>query len=516
MSGPTEQRGGNLILASGADHQLQRQGQPASFIERLSSVELLFMISSLMFLVLIALGLAASYLCFRRQTRRRGADKRASAILRGKRHYPTTQALGSIQATPGQGSYLDRMLPANMRPSGRYVTPTYVVAGPGPVSSSPESELSHSGLLGPSSQAYFYGNRAFVGDAGGAKQPAGYLAPIGFSTTPARRETSHYAYGQSAVNGTCRHLVPERAPLPPLPPPPPPIKQRPAASTRSSQYNLAYAASGSKYKAQPEARYMDYQSRAPSGQSESVWRAKAASLRHRAPGSLLGASAATLNRHRPRSYVQEPVWPPEANNNSYCKHDELPRKRAPKLYLKSIEDSYITKLTEIHEQEYMKRDTTRPLGLAEWRKFSLAPKKAASHFDNQSSASSSNTELDDDSGRQQVFNSVGQTNLRSLTELDVNFARSLLRPSGRKSPAASLRTARSLDRLADRDRLSANEPSRPASEVCEARERSSSNPEVGVHPRAPSCSPDLILSPDYDHARLELSGPTPGNTVSYV
>lgn len=56
--------------------------QPAgSYLERLSSVELLFLISSLMFLVLLALGLAGSFYCFRRQAAQQ-SRARASAILR--------------------------------------------------------------------------------------------------------------------------------------------------------------------------------------------------------------------------------------------------------------------------------------------------------------------------------------------------------------------------------------------------------------------------------------------------
>lgn len=523
ISSSPDQRGSNLILASGHDQQLQRQGQSAGFFERLSSVELLFMISSLMFLVLLAVGLAASYLCFRRQSRRRGVDRRASAILRRKRHYPA-QSVGPMQAAP-PSSYLDRMLPSSLRPDTRYMSPAYLVAGAAPASSSPESELSHSGLLAaPTSQAYFYSNRAFAPDLAGVKQ-ATYLAPIGITSSTGRRDSNQYtSYGQPTISRACRHLAPERAPLPV--PPAPPVKQRHLVASRGHQYTPAgYAVASSKYKV-PEVNYTDYQSRALLENGRPLWRAKsmskASSMKHRESSGQHEASAATLSRQRPRSYVPERLWSTEANNNNY-QDEEPPNKRPPKLYLKSIEDSYITKLTEIHEQEFMKRDNTRPLSMAEWRKISVNSRKptdlgSQSVSVSASSAESSSGSLgnvvvsDDISGQQRMFNSTGRSNLRSLTELDVNFARSLLRPANRKSPAPSLRAARSLDRLASRPReFSSGRSSRPASE---SRDRSNSDPEVRCEQR--SSSPDLILSPDYEHARLELAGPTPGNTVSYV
>uniref|UniRef100_A0A6G1SLP7 ZP domain-containing protein n=1 Tax=Aceria tosichella TaxID=561515 RepID=A0A6G1SLP7_9ACAR len=100
----------------------------------------------------------------------------------------------------------------------------------------------------------------------------------------------------------------------------------------------------------------------------------------------------------------------------------------PKLILKSIEDSFVTNLTEIYGQEYKKRDTTRPLSLAEWR--SRQPMRRGP-APGEPGGAPTNHEHAGESQPDDVMEhgTMGQTNLRSLTELDVNFAKSMLRPT---------------------------------------------------------------------------------------
>lgn len=230
----------------------------------------------------------------------------------------------------------------------------------------------------------------------------------------------------------------------------------------------------------------------------------------------------------------------EPNNNI----SQILKRDKSKIVLKSIEDAYITNLTEIEEQEYMKRDSTRPLGLEEWR--AVQPRAriqvdlGSSKRENSESpagrlVSTQTTATSDEEDEEQRYQSTGATNLRSLTELDVNFAKSLPALAATSAPppdhGLSLRPAASADRLIG---VTENEEQ-------SRKQRSNSYPEVGAsgsgdnntrrHEEGSSGrkeaqenrgeSPDLILSPEYDYNRLEFEPPgeankSSHNSVSYV
>lgn len=230
-------------------------------------------------------------------------------------------------------------------------------------------------------------------------------------------------------------------------------------------------------------------------------------------------------------------------------HGDKQQQQQPKLVLKSIEDAFITNYTEIREQEYMERDNRRPFSLAEWRavlaRSSATPKSAAPNVaaadtnnNNEERATSKHfsadvceqTQDDDDDDEDLLpaqldrRKSSTQTNLRSLTELDVNFAKSLLAPVlaqqqqqlKTEPPDAALRHTASDSKLDERtpnephaDKQSKSDSGAPAI----AQQHSDS-----THNKQPS-SPDLIISPDYvdqtdSNTRLRLHVGTPDNAVS--
>lgn len=258
------------------------------------------------------------------------------------------------------------------------------------------------------------------------------------------------------------------------------------------------------------------------------------------------ATDLTINSTDDESFAYEDESCEQNNNVSeVLMHD----KPISNIVLKSIEDAYITKFTEIYEQEYMKRDSTRPLAFNEWR--AMQPRGNIVGRDNNESESSESVGVSgggggklvsahttsDEDDEEQRYQSTGATNLRSLTELDVNFAKSM--PTLTATPFGSpLNTARSAERLIGiDDGLNVRDGGR--------KQRSSSVPEVGdgshktpMTAAAASAtlitdgnlerekqsgpeSPDLILSPDYHYNRLEFEPPgeaskSSHNSVSYV
>lgn len=277
----------------------------------------------------------------------------------------------------------------------------------------------------------------------------------------------------------------------------------------------------------------------------------------------------------------------EQNNN--LSEILMQNKPMSNVVLKSIEDAYITNFTEIYEQEYMKRDSTRPLALSEWRSMQPRAKinknSSNNHLvgsiseanvqkqqqarlrdnDNDTESSSdvgggggklvSTQTTSDEDDEEQRYQSTGVTNLRSLTELDVNFAKSL--PTLATNPTAAilagrdssplLKPAASFDRI-----LVANVSGEELLNEEGRKQRSNSVPEVRIKEETTSSgaknsvkkeqnngnssstktgvvggsrerheSPDLILSPDYDYNRLEFEPPDEAsksshNSVSYV
>ena len=605
----------SLDLSNPERTQQQQQQQQQTFLERLSSVELLFLISCLMFLVLLVFGLVASYYCFRRQANR-NANQRASAILKRKRRFVgPTGALGQQAAISPAG--LQQRL---YRHHQQQQQQQHFQRPP----SSPESDLSGRGLL--AGRPYML-NRAFVTDSGA------YLKPVYAGPQPAngragqqrfwsaeqkpivgRREASTggqqldgqlgYAAGRQQ-----RHLLPAARHRQAMAAAAAANGQSGWSSMRPARSNADFSPAsqqeerlfaghsheplllfGPDYPASSSARpQLAAQTKEAAKcalvskarqvhaarTSPSLWRAKSLSSvqageprtwqrdNTRAGGTLSrhelflqgnGKQRLCLRGGEPAArqlgrFRQESDERPELSSESETAErasgagssninaigaGQPPRES--KILLKSIEDSYITNFTEIHEQEYMKRDSRRPLNLAEWRRaIQLGGPRAASRGGGSSESESgsgggsggdsdgfaSEREQEDEAERYQS----AQTNLRSLTELDVNFAKSLLMParpsrslagsssSGSGSDSGDGNTNRSAGRQADAPK--ADEGDSAASRGAELRA-----PTEAVQATATERpqSPDLILSPDYDYSRLELGGSSSpaNNSVSYV
>lgn len=613
-------------------------GGMAGYFERLSSIELLFLISSLMFLILLALGLAGGYFCFRRQA---ANERRASAILRRKRRFmgagggggaagfiapPPPSSAGLLQAAQAAASL------RQSHPQYQPHQPLYFqhqrhhVAAP-PSTSSPESDLSARGLLAstggasghlrrPHEQqhaAYMFSNRAFVPDAGhrsmghkrayggGTSSPApppvlGRRADVGrhahqsyrsvaqarpvegrHALMPARKHHQLYSTSDNLAAHIAKHGAGGRqqglhwaqqvrvdgtyAAQPTDTNAEGPLAGLSRAKSLScvagqqvpdlvSQFEGS-SSKGGRRRWQPLpiggtlARYQRAK------ESHRAQHPHHHDGRHSRLDSLLAAAADQSRVHRSPSPAGN-AWlqmssdseiEPNNNNNS---DSRIGDKQAPaskqalkgegKLFLKSIEDSYITKFTEVEQQEYMKRDSLRPLGLTEWRekiaeqqqrRYRRAEQPAADesasaghHQEQQaqisrplvseaSSYRSSASETSEMPSIVQATPAAGEappmtgnsldeaeyrstnTNLRSLTELDVNFAKSLLRTN------------------------------RPASFSTKTQDsevnQTSQKLEPGSGQKAmEDC--DLVVSPEYD---LELAEEPTGanasrNTVSYV
>lgn len=550
---PFNQRNSALLDPSIAGNQQDpgRSGFP--FISGLSSIELLFLISTLMFLVLLALGLTASYYCFRRHANRRSTE-RASAILKRKRRYVSpSNLLSAHQAAAAAAAAANA--PSNMQHH-------YYPGGQQP--SSPDSDLSARSLLAAGhyapTPARYALNRAFVPDQPKPKQYAAI--------------SSHPTYKQQVIGrrGETAYAQPGY-----------PQPHYLATHRRSSQFSpmvSGYATGRAGKERWPLYLINNAEESNNASQSLSLSRAKSlSSVNHpalqrqwaAATGGRRGGQPATVSRacgpvrwsseaddrastirvsnsqrrHRKQSPATDALGKSDKldlemnNNNNDTDHVEYlaVKHHKPKLVLKSIEDSFITNVTEIHEQEYTKRDSLRPLDLAEWR--SMQPQVMKKRHRKRSSSTSDNSGVDDllpsppllsgEQGRkvasgedEDFYLSEANANLRSLTELDVNFARSLLAgPSLAPPPQQTtdfLRPAVSADQLAQSDY--ATPTSLAASRQGER--RASSVPEVAVErdsSRPLSESPDLILSPEYDCSRLELARPKSSlsqNSVSYV
>lgn len=281
------------------------------------------------------------------------------------------------------------------------------------------------------------------------------------------------------------------------------------------------------------------------------------------------------------------------NNNSNLIHDNerLKQKHKPKILLKSIEDSYITNLTEIYEQEYKKRDSTRQISVSEWGR--MLPKKQHNKNDsndiktisgsqfvldkrkiNDLMATTTTSSESEQDYENDIYHRENINNLRSLTELDVNFAKSslMINPTNGNSlkrqqqKIISPTTNQSIsqlesdddNRLMKRVEVQANLLNRSnsmpevvkSSQHLQQQQRISSSSNIkdlaqinqdqnnkvrnnqidnndqsnleGRILTSPE-SPDLILSPEYDHGqqqRLELIEPhgsiSSHNSVSYV
>lgn len=656
--------GNNANTGAGSEPSAQQ-----NYFERLSSIELLFLISSLMFLVLLTLGLVGSFYCFRRQANQ---GQRASAILKRKRRYlspaagPTLQQYQSqrrqhpVSASPSPGSdlsgrgllagsssslsaaghmgYLYNRAYQPEPPSGNLQR--YLAAAAGGshygsqfvTSADPQRPMSIRGPARPANdaghlrrqQAPVLGRRDTIyGYAGGlARGQARHLSPVSHaggqhqlhklaqaklrSSTFAKSQTelqpdrplllfnsdtSHYAGPQPDHHYRGRPLM--RAKLQQVDTGGPTLVSAKYALVNKSRSEQQHQHGGRRAQQVAEQEAL--------GDRQQLWRAKSLSSVQQVSDDMRAIDrrpypvGGTLSRHehansnQHRHHYLAPVHlsekelryggydakqrgglaadfsassggscsesEPEPDNNqprlALDGQSQFQQKPKPKLLLKSIEDSYITNFTEIHEQEYVKRDSMRPLSMAAWR--AMQPKLNQSGGKNGGDPDDG----DDDGGRfssekdreeeeaeeereeDQRYPSA-QTNLRSLTELDVNFSRS---PESAKS---SLRPAISMDQVPNMDdrnqsgraRVVEQQPMTGTSN--QPPERSISVPDVGTGKQVNQAtrnnantsatssssafkghqSPDLILSPDYEYHRLELessaSQTSPHNSVSYV
>lgn len=150
----------------------------------------------------------------------------------------------------------------------------------------------------------------------------------------------------------------------------------------------------------------------------------------------------------------------------------------PRLILKSIDDTFITNVTEIHEQEYMKSDAMgKPMSWADWAAASNAAARRSRL--GQTRGQQREEETDEDDAEACGFH---QANLRSLTELDVNFAKSLQR-------------SRSDDRLGQMTTDGASEVMDGGSKK---RRLGEANDKEQTNGEQQESMVDLVISPEYD------------------
>lgn len=435
-----------------------------NFLDRLTSVELLFLTSSLMFLVLLALGLLGSYYCFRRQSA--AADRRAGAILRRKRRYlgPTSLYNAPLKPADVTGGALIHRHHHHQHYGPSLLRHHYQIQQPPQVSaeapSSPESDVSGQVLLqqpaGARHSDYslrrpFAGHHSQHYSSSDQQYRVGLARPVPIL---GRRETVYAPGGQSALGRAHRghHLGPPGEPLhQPLGRQQPALQewqqQVPGRPVVKEQPLLKLApepdyARGSEHlerldRAPARARSMQQlqQPDTPgAGASDGWWsltrrqaQVAASNGRPRQATKTTGAvrpqPLETARQHRYGG--QEESDSSSSDTEAELTNNEPNEQQAhrPRIFLKSIEDSYITNFTEIQEQEYVKRDSRRPLSWAQWRaRQANANSKPGARGEHQQNSRTPSGDLDDDDDQSRSI----QANLRSLTELDVNFAKSLL------------------------------------------------------------------------------------------
>lgn len=667
----------SFVAGQGVAMEGSAATQQPNYFERLSSIELLFLISSLMFLVLLTLGLAGSFYCFRRQAHQRASGQRASAILKRKRRYLSPAAMAGPTLQQYQRQQQQRggpLAPISASPSpGSDLSGRGLLAG----SSSSLSAIGHPAGLPHYNRAYqpeppSGSMQRFLASAGGHHYASQFSADAqphqvgvrGFVRGGPTADSTHHKRAQppvmgrrdtiySQANGGGVPVVPRGQPARHQHPPriaqtklmgstfaggrlepEQPTDGQPLLLLNSGPAHYGPQEPHHQYRGRPamraklqhepglvSAQYAlvnkphQHHLRAAEiyGDQQQLWRAKSLSSVQQVSDGMRDFErkpypiGGTLSRHKQaigdqhRHHHLAPVRLSERelrraeyedlkhelqfsasssgscseseaepnNNNQSNNINEFLRANArgslgekqrpklkpkPKILLKSIEDSYITNFTEIHEQEYMKRDTMRPLSMAAWRAVQPPTSKPNAHkdaymearYDEDRSGSERDREQEEEEEEQRYPSA--QTNLRSLTELDVNFAR--LPESGK----SSLRPTVSMDHVlklglsgvegqASRPKMAQQAQGFEQSGVgAHPPERSNSVPDVGASSQADESmratgqrlgpnqssssalarpqSPDLILSPDYDYDRLELkstdSPSSTHNSVSYV
>lgn len=192
--------------------------------------------------------------------------------------------------------------------------------------------------------------------------------------------------------------------------------------------------------------------------------------------------------------------------------------RRPRLVVQRIEDAYITRFSEIESQDWRMRDNREPLSLRDWRAMqpNMSSKRRDGNEDNQGKVVSD----EEGEGEEDIGDSPSSIlgNLRSLSEIDVSFARQDgTTTKGDKSTEETVTTNNQFRANSDNTKT-----------VDTSKEKAIKGAE---YERIES--PDLIISPEYDvddgsfdrlrdlsskiKLRQEQRKPTsPDNSVSYV
>lgn len=443
---------GVQLLPPGDAGPKQAGGQ-SHFLDRLSSIELLFLISSLMFLVLLALGLATSYYCLSSGAKRGRARRRRAAqlpSLASRRPGDSTGAasLGPALLLSGSGGggggqrtlSADEMLKRQQQQRHVY----------------PASGHAHAPTAGwPAAQAaplLYAGGKQVTPLRRAHTQTVG-RAPLQSSSSP-DEATSDLSSGHQvllpasstrpshqALGGATHSLgrPTKTATLRPLV-----LGRRGTSSAAGQPAETVYAERlgqtsantlGRRYQQQHHQRHLDALGRI-SGPSA----AKPQEATYAASYGLNGRQGRQTGPARARQWTGGR----RGDTGSHTLGPECDQSGAasgagsqPRLVLQCIDDTFITKFTEVEEQEYTKSDSMNvPLSWADWAAASNAALRAEvasrpsasarlpSASSTSISSAGSTADEEDDEAR-----SLQQANLRSLTELDVNFAKSLLRGS---------------------------------------------------------------------------------------
>lgn len=231
-------------------------------------------------------------------------------------------------------------------------------------------------------------------------------------------------------------------------------------------------------------------------------------LANQAGGVLTSASSTTGDSGHSLPSTGDAINTCDLSDGSPPPHQQqTSNDNPPRLVVKSIEDSFIKKFTEIESQEYMSRDSRQVLSLAEWRQClakanAIAsnqqgqkmepnePEKRRIAADSQDEEDNMNDHDDDswqDSGE---LDGSNLAHLRSLSEVDISFAK----------PAAM-----SNQNTAKRKGIDKNPASNNVADSQLRREATLENrPNIESRDDGPSTdpidtanSPDLIISPEY-------------------
>lgn len=228
-------------------------------------------------------------------------------------------------------------------------------------------------------------------------------------------------------------------------------------------------------------------------------------LADRAGGALTSASSTTGDSGHSLPSSNDAINTGDLSDGSPPPQRTQDNNDPPRLVVKSIEDSFIKKFTEIESQEYMSRDTRQVLSLAEWRKCLADANAIASNQQEHNIVTKPNSKLergreDDDDGSlkddeswrdsgEASGSNLATTQLRSLSEVDISFA---------KPPAASNQNTvnRKVKDGAPFTDLDKEKTKQNSSSDSQTDKKSKANDTKGDSTETIN-SPDLIISPEY-------------------